>query len=1004
MEQICGTGIIGNKSFLEIDLESGFVDIVKLGSITNVNNLAITEDSLSPSPLRKVEMHGDVTTIEGQSYEPTIELRNEILLNAAGDVSINGTLTAQDGLIIPRNVGITAPGGTVSIADFGSGTTLGNHYDVAILAADDVDLGGGVGSFDGTTRHGLQFLTINTITNSVNFNAASGLSLGGNLSIESSPNVNIGSGATLETEGDLTINSANISLGANVTTDSGTLTLNGTASVTDSIVLDSGSGDLTVTGALLATTNGTHDVTINSGGTAKIGGAVGNATAASDLFFANLTTDAGGTTEFNGNIFAQEQLFEDDIVLNQGLSTNLTAGGVNATFNGNVNAESSDIVLDFNTTAIDGSKWSNLGELTVNADAGGTIGLNGTITSSGSQTYNGAVQLDGDTTLVGGFALNLAQGVVGNSKNLVLDFSQPTSLAGNFTGINDLTSKGDVLISGDITTTGNQSYDAGVTLDGATELAGNSLSLNGVNGGDNDLEISFNTTTAINSNWTNIETFNAQGAVSLTGSFSTARQYYYRPVTLLGDTVLTVDASSVTASLWVDGTIDGSHDLSVNATGPANVQFRKAVGSSAPLQSLNLASAAAVEALESLTIDGTGGSGSGLRIGPAVDNVNISQPGSTITNAAQEGILFAGGSANSTVGGFTITNSGGRGVLAAAGNYTGSTFSNSTVTGSGGDGFTAFKADGLSVTDSEFSTNAGDGIHFDAVSNATAQNNVIGNNDFYGVLVVSTDPLASTSNVSVTGNFIGTNVDEDNTANGRSGIWVLGNAEGHGTVDTVSITGNTIANNAVHGIEVWSATNVTLGGTRGESSENIISNNAQYGIAFTDVVTNSFVHGNTLLGNTQAGLYLNSARGVTVGGGVDGKSSLDIQESDFGVVAGGDLTGTNLVGNRIHENRQAGFQLLGARDFHLFRNTIENNGPYGVLAIGDSSNSRISGNTISRHGAGVWLAGARGMVIGSLAGISHEQAVGNKIEDNSSVGIIIQGEDSFDNVNSLKPN
>jgi parallel beta-helix repeat protein len=287
---------------------------------------------------------------------------------------------------------------------------------------------------------------------------------------------------------------------------------------------------------------------------------------------------------------------------------------------------------------------------------------------------------------------------------------------------------------------------------------------------------------------------------------------------------------------------------------------------------------------------------------------------------------------------------------------------------------------------------------FDGVSNATAQNNVIGNNDFYGVLVVSTDPLASTSNVSVTGNFIGTNVDEDNTANGRSGIWVLGDARGHGTVDTVSITGNTIANNAVHGIEVWSATNVTLGGTRGESSENIISNNAQYGIAFTDVVTNSFVHGNTLLGNAQAGLYLNSAQGVTVGGGVDGKSSLDIQQSDFGVVAGGDLTGTNLVGNRVHENRQAGFQLLGARDFHLFRNTIENNGPYGVLAIGDSSNSRISGNTISRHGAGVWLAGASGMVIGSLAGVSNEQAVGNKIEDNSSVGIIIQGEDSFDNV------
>ena len=91
------TGITGNKSFLEIDLESGFLDVVKLGSITNVNNLAITEDSLSPSPLRKVEMHGDVTTIEGQSYEPNVELRNAVLLNAAGNVSIDGTLTAKDG-------------------------------------------------------------------------------------------------------------------------------------------------------------------------------------------------------------------------------------------------------------------------------------------------------------------------------------------------------------------------------------------------------------------------------------------------------------------------------------------------------------------------------------------------------------------------------------------------------------------------------------------------------------------------------------------------------------------------------------------------------------------------------------------------------------------------------------------------------------------------------------------------------------------------------------------
>ena len=1042
------TGITGNKSFLEIDLESTFVDIVKLGSITNVNNLAITEDSSSPSPFRKVEMHGDVTTIEGQSYEPTIELRNAILLNAAGNVSIDGTLTAQDGLIIPRNVGITATGGTVTIADFGNGTTAGNHYDVAILAADEVNLGGGVGSYDGATQHGLQFLTINKITNSVNFNAASGLAIGGNLSIESSPNVNISAGATLETKGDLTINSTDISLGANVTTDGGlfsvyTLMLNGTVSVTDSIVLDSVSGDLTVTGALLATTNGTHDVTINSGGTAKIGGAVGNATAASDLFFANLTTDAGGTTEFNGNIFAAEQVFNDDIVLNQGLSTNLTAGGVNANFNGNVNADSSDIVLDFNTTAIDGSKWSNLAELTVNADTGGTIGLNGTITSSGSQTYNGAVQLDGDTTLDGGFALNLAQGVVGNSKNLVLDFvNQPTSLAGNFTGINDLTSKGDVLISGNITTSGNQSYDAGVTLDGDTLLDGNSLSLNGVNGGDNDLEISFNTTTAIDSNWTKIGDFAADTSVSLTGNFSTASQFYQAPVSLLGDTVLSASTTLYNSFDFVaNATIDGTHDLTINADeySELKLDLAKAIGSSAPLRSLNLASAAAVEALESLTIDGTGGSGPGLRFGSTVDNINMTAAGSSISNAAQDGILFAGASTDSTLANFTITNSGDNGINMAGGDYTNTTIRDVVVKTSDGHGLYANNATtGFTVTDSRMTSNKGSGVYVEGlasdgitVSNSTfgidgeglaagnkgygigfaggknhvADNNTIGGNDLTGLLVVSPVTSETVSNITFSNNWIGLTRSEEPVPNGQAGIWVLGDVEHpvtkyvQGSVDNVTIQGNRVENAIFNGIEIDNAQNVTIGGYGNEGSKhNTIKNGGQYGLALTGDHTGTEVHGNKLYGNLNSGLYLRNVTGATIGRGIDSVGSLDITGSKFGVTAIGDLTGTQLSGNKIHDNAHAGVFMMGATNFDLFRNTIEDNGDYGVLAFEESTGTKLSGNHISKSPAGIWLSGASGLTIGyDETGTPALQRVANKIFDNYSVGIIVQGSTAADN-------
>lgn len=319
------------------------------------------------------------------------------------------------------------------------------------------------------------------------------------------------------------------------------------------------------------------------------------------------------------------------------------------------------------------------------------------------------------------------------------------------------------------------------------------------------------------------------------------------------------------------------------------------------------------------------------------------------------------------------------------------------------DGFAATETDGFSVTNSEFTTNGRHGIHFDATLNSTAGNNTVGNNAQYGVLVVSSDSAGSTVNATISGNFIGTKSIGINTPavmpNGRSGIWVLGNAEGHGTVDTVSITGNTIANNAVHGIEVWSATNVTIGGTRGESTENIITNNTQYGIAFTDDVFGSVVQGNTLAGNTQAGLYLNSAQNLTVGGGVDGNGSLDISSSDFGVVAGGTLTDTQLSGNNIHDNMKAGIQLLAGAGLSLFRNTIQDNGDYGLLAVGQSTGTEVLGNTIKKQDAGIWLAGASGMSLGNTRGEENEQSEGitNKVKENNWVGIVIQGAESTNN-------
>ena len=116
-----------------------------------------------------------------------------------------------------------------------------------------------------------------------------------------------------------------------------------------------------------------------------------------------------------------------------------------------------------------------------------------------------------------------------------------------------------------------------------------------------------------------------------------------------------------------------------------------------------------VQANSTLAIDAAGGSGAGLRVGPNVDNVNIAQLGSTISNASQEGILFAGGSANSTVGGFTITNSGDNGINLADGDYSNTTIQNAVVTTSGSDGVYSNNASGFTITDSNMTLNNGSG-------------------------------------------------------------------------------------------------------------------------------------------------------------------------------------------------------------------------------------------------------------------------------------------------------
>ena len=371
---------------------------------------------------------------------------------------------------------------------------------------------------------------------------------------------------------------------------------------------------------------------------------------------------------------------------------------------------------------------------------------------------------------------------------------------------------------------------------------------------------------------------------------------------------------------------------------------------------------------------------------------------------------------NTTIRDVVVTTSGAAAVSMSddghglyANNAIGFTVTDSRMTSNKGSGVyvEGLASDGVTVSNSTFGIdgeglgagNKGYGVGFAGGSNHVADNNTIGGNDLTGLLAVSPVTGETVSNITFSNNWIGLTRSEEPVPNGQAGIWVLGdvtNSEGYtqGFVDDVKVQGNRVENAIFNGIEIDKATNVVVGGFEA-SEHNQINFSQQYGLAMTGRLTGTDVRGNTLNSNIDTGLYLHDVKGATIGG-LSG--ALEIHGSNFGVTAIGDLTGTQLVANHIHSNDNAGAFLMKAKNFELFRNTIEGNGPYGVLAFEESTGTTLVGNTIRESEAGVWLSGVSGLTIGYAENsIDVARRKPNKITDNYNVGIIVQGSTAADN-------
>ena len=426
----------------------------------------------------------------------------------------------------------------------------------------------------------------------------------------------------------------------------------------------------------------------------------------------SLTTDAGGTTQIAGGTIntSDVQTFGDAVIL--GADTSLSSANGSISFTNTVDSDTPARTLNLSsgsTISFGAAVGATNPLASLTSSATGQTSVADNVTTTGLQNYSTPVTLLNDVTFEGAEG-QFTGGLDGNQKDLTLNFTAPVTINGSetFGNIANLSVQNAANLSGTINTTGFQNYGGTVTLVGDTTLQGTSGEFTGgLDGQMNNLQLQFEDTTEIDGSnvFSNIGDLNSTGPVRLSGAISTSGfQNYGNTTTVFGDTALNTGGSG---NVSFGNTVDGSHDLTIEA-GTGRIDFFGALGASAPLQSLNLASAAAVQANSTLAIDATGGSGPGLRVGPNVDNVNIAQPGSTISNASQDGILFAGGSANQplvVLPSRTVVTM----VNPTDGDYANTTIQNAVVTTSGSDGFYSNNASGYTITNSTMTLNNGSG-------------------------------------------------------------------------------------------------------------------------------------------------------------------------------------------------------------------------------------------------------------------------------------------------------
>jgi hypothetical protein len=569
-----------------------------------------------------------------------------------------------------------------------------------------------------------------------------------------------------------------------IQTGGGALTIDKQINGAQKLTLSSGSGAIDAKAALGATT-ALGDLSVLSTGTATLRGAV-NA--------ASLFTDAGGATTLNGGAVTTTSLqdYNDQVVL--GAATTLTSSGAGDI---NINARATGpFALRINTSGVTRLK-STVTVASVKTNAGGSVELGASITTTGTQQYHEQAVLSGDTQL-SGTTVTFDEALAGGGFGLLV--AADAQFAKALMSLRTLEVTGNTSLNGGlVSTSGTQTYGGSVTLGEDTTLTSTALgdiALNGGATGGFALNINTSGTTRLAGtiNLGGITT-DAGGTVELPGLVATSGAQTYNDAAVLAEA--TTLASTGAGAVALNGGASGADDLTINTAGATTLGGGISVGSvttdaggtvklSGDIQTTGTQSyGEAAQLVGNTTLSGTAVSFADTLGG---GSKSLAVTGNAALNGAATGLSTFSVSGTTALNGGTVTTSGtqtytGAVTLGSDAALTGSTvsFGNTLAGGS----------KSLAVTGNAEMNGTATGLSTLSVSGTTALNGgtvtTTGTQTYAGAVTLGSDAVLTGSTVSF-GNTV---------AGGSHSLAVTGNAELNGAVSglsTLGVTGTALLN------------------------------------------------------------------------------------------------------------------------------------------------------------------------------------------------------------------